>query len=260
VAVATASGHAWASHRTAAALHGLDGFDRGPVEVLAPHGRGRARAGWTVHESRHLRAVDLGQRDGVPCTTVVRTVLDLPAVAHPFRAGQALDHACRLEPGALDLIVRRFVELARRGRPGTALMRALLAERLATDRFTQSGFEAVTLRLVRSVGLPEPVTQHLVRDGSFRVHLDLAWPPIRLGLECDSLAFHSGKRAHEWDRQRRRHLARLGWEIVEVTYDDVTKRPRRTGAELRELHALRTATIRAVSGVRPVGSSAAGRR
>ena len=104
-----------------------------------------------------------------------------------------------------------------------------------------------------SIGLPEPVLQHTVRDGDFVAHLDLAWPTIKWAIECDSLAHHSGKRAHEWDRQRRRRLKQLGWDIVEVTYDDVTKRTDDTGAELRALYndRLQAASARAHRRYRP---------
>jgi hypothetical protein len=239
VAVATASGEAWASHRTAAALWGLDGFAPAIVEVLTHHGRRRHRTAWVAHESRALRGVDLDERGGIPCTALPRTLLDVAAVAHPFRTGQALDDACRRWPGLLELVARRFEELARRGRPGTRLMRAMLEERLGRGRFTQSGFEALALRLVLAAGLPEPVLQHTVRDRDFVCHLDLAWPAVLLGLECDSLAYHSGKRPHEWDRQRRRRLKLLGWDVIEVTYDDVTLRAASTARELRELYERR---------------------
>ena len=44
-------------------------------------------------------------------------------------------------------------------------------------------------------------------------------------MECDSLAYHFGEVAHQGDRTRRRRLTRLGWDIYEYTYQDVTKRP-----------------------------------
>lgn len=247
VMLATASCAAWASHRSAAALWDLDGFAPRQIDVLTLHGRARGRVGWHVHETRRLSGVDLVEVDGIPCTAVPRTILDLAAVAHPFLVGQALDHACRRWPGLLDVIAKRFLELAGRGRKGTSLMRTMLDERLGRGRFTQSGFETSALRLARSVGLPEPVPQHAVRDGDFKAYLDLAWPPLMWGLECDSLAWHSGKRAHEWDRQRRRNLKALGWDLVEVTYDDVTKRRAATGEQLRVLYDRRRASLAALS-------------
>lgn len=246
VRVATASGAAWASHRTAAALWELDGFQPGRVEVVTERGRRRRRSEWTVHESRTLRAVDMTTKSGVPVTSLVRTLLDLPSGAHAHLVGKALDDAARRWPGVVDAVSRRHLELPRRGRRGAKLLTDLLDERLGRGRYTDSHFEEHALRLVRSVGLPEPVLQHPVRDGDFVAHLDLAWPDIRWWLECDSVAWHTGKQPHEWDRQRRRRLKRLAWDGVEVTYDDVTVRRDRTAQELRELfHARREAVLAA---------------
>jgi hypothetical protein len=242
VRTAASSGAGWASHRTAAALWTLDGFDGRLVEVITERGRRRRRSGWTVHESRTLRGADLGEAAMIPTTTVARTILDLPAVAHPFLVGKALDHACRRDPATLDAVVARHLELPMRGRRGARLMGEMLGERLGT-RFTDSDFETATIRLLRSVGVPDPVPQHQVRDGDFVAHIDLAWPDVMWFVECDSLAHHFGKASHEWDRARRRHLKRLGWDGVEVTYDDVTRRARRTGADLRELYELRAAAM-----------------
>jgi hypothetical protein len=244
LSIASGSTNGWASHRAAAGLWTLDGHPPRQVEVLVPHGLWRRRTAWTVHESRAIRGVDLDEVDGIPCTSLVRTVLDLAAVSHPFLVARALDDASRRWPGTLDAIGRRFAELGGRGRRGSRVMREMLDERLGRGRYTDSGFETMTLRLVRSLGLPEPVLQHTVRDGDFVAHLDLAWPSITWAIECDSLAHHSGKAAHEWDRQRRRHLKRLGWDLVEVTYDDVVKRGDLTGRELLALYRAREETIR----------------
>jgi hypothetical protein len=243
VRVAAGSGGAWASHRTSAALRVLDGFGRRQVEVVTPRGRRRKRGAWIVHESRTLRGVDLDMVDGIPTTSLVRTILDLPAVAHPYLVAKALDHACRREPGTLERIAQRHLELPRRGRRGARLMREMLGERLGWPGFGDSDFETAALRVIRSAGMPDPVMQYEVRDGGFVAHLDLAWPDIRWLVECDSLAGHSGKGPHEWDRARRRHLKRLGWDTAEITFDDVTKRAGQTGAELRELYEQRRRAV-----------------
>lgn len=238
VMVATVSSAGWASHRTAAALWALDGFRPGLVEVLTLKGRSRDRR-WRTHETCRLADVDIREVDRIPCTAIPRTILDLAAVAHPRQVEMALDSACRRWPGMVDLVAQRFLELQTSGRRGTPLLRGLLEERLGTGRFTQSGFETMTLRLVRSVGLPEPIPQFKVVDGDFKAYIDLAWPLLMLGLECDSLAWHSGKQAHEGDRRRRRKLKALGWDMIEVTYDDVTKRRAETGEQIRTLYHAR---------------------
>lgn len=248
VRVATGSGAAWASHRTAAALHGLNGFDGRTIEVVTERGRRRKRTAWKVHESRTLRAADLSVASGLPATSIVRTVLDLPAVAPPFLVAKALDDACRRGPDMLGAIVRRHHELPRRGRRGAVLMSAMLSERLG-EPVGDNDFETLAIRLVRSIGLPDPVPQFAVRDGDdFLAYLDLAWPDIRWWVECDGLGSHSGKAAHEWDRMRRRRLKRLGWDGIEITYDDVTRRPDGCARDLRDLYHDRVATQRARHG------------
>ena len=79
------------------------------------------------------------------------------------------------------------------------------------------------------------MTQHRVRDGEFVAYIDIAWPDRMVGMECDSLAYHFGEVAHQGDRTRRRRLTRLGWDMYEYTYQDVTKRPHGVAQELRSV-------------------------
>jgi hypothetical protein len=205
--------------------------------------RSGRRPGYTVHESKDLRGVDLAEVDGIPCTSLVRTLIDLPAVEHRFRAEQALDHACRADPGILLPTRQRFVEVARRGRNGTRTMRALLNERPGTQIQIANKFESRALRIIRRLDLPEPVKQFKITDGDFVAFPDISWPPIKFFIECDSLAFHFGKHSHEWDRRRRRHLKRLGWDGIEWTYDDVSDRADEIGRELLQLYRAREAFV-----------------
>lgn len=224
---------ALASRRTAAALHGLDGYWRDRIEVVTEHGRWR-RKEITVHQTKDLVTSDLDQVDGVPCTSLVRTLVDLPAVSHEFRAGQALDHACRLDRSVLEQVRLRHLEVARRGRNGTVALRAML-ERRCGSGLVGSGFETKALDLIGNAGIPDPVCQFEVRAGDFVAHLDLAWPDRMVGLECDSLAHHFGEHADQRDRTRRRTLTRLGWDIYEYTYEDVVRRGPMVVAELRRV-------------------------
>ncbi len=213
-----------ASHRAATRLHRLDGVDHAPIELLVARGRHRRRRpdGVVLHETKDLRGPDVDERDGIPCTSLVRTLVDLPAVVHEFRAGVALDHAMRLDPAVRDRVAARHVEVARRGRNGTVALRTLLAERGAGE-LVDSGFERRALRLIEDSPLPRPVTQHHVIDGDFECWLDLAWPEHLVAMECDSLAHHQGERAFRWERVRRRRLNRLGWTVLEFTYREVTR-------------------------------------
>ena len=216
---------ALASHRTAAALWGLDGFDvLRRIEVITEHGTWRRRD-VTVHQSKDLVGGDRTERHGIPCTSLVRTLVDLPAVAWETRCGHALDHARREDRTMFDRVLARHLEVARRGRNGTVMLRALLERRGCGDVLTESGFEQKALDALSRAGLPDPVPQFRVRDGDFVAYIDLAWPDEMVALECDSLAYHFGELRHQGDRTRRRRLTLLGWDVYEYTYQDVTKRP-----------------------------------
>jgi hypothetical protein len=213
---------ALASHRAAARLWDLDGFANAPVEVVVErwHRRRRKTEGVVVHETKDLCGGDIDERYGIACTSLVRTLVDLPAVTHEMRAGDALDAACRHDRPLLDRVAGRHAEVARRGRNGTVRLRALLTERGKGDLVVDSGFERRALRLIQASDLPAPVTQHQIRDTDFVCYLDLAWPDRLLGMECDSVEHHLSVRAFHWERERRRRLLRLGWRILEFTYRD----------------------------------------
>ncbi|HMJ77840.1 MAG TPA: type IV toxin-antitoxin system AbiEi family antitoxin domain-containing protein [Iamia sp.] len=213
-----------ASHRAAARLRGTDGFEQAPLEVVVERGRHRrtAERGVVLHESKDLRGVDFDECEGIPCTSLVRTLVDLPAACHEFKAGVALDQAIRRDPRVLERVMQRHIEVARRGRNGTVALRALLAER-SDANLVDSGFERRALRLIAASDLPSPVTQHHVVEGDFQCWLDIAWPQHLVAMECDSLANHQGERAFRWERIRRRHLKALGWTVLEFTYREVTQ-------------------------------------
>ena len=224
----------WASHRTAAALHNLDGHNGSVIEVVVQRWRRSSKHdGYTVHETKDLRGVDLTSRHGIPCTSLVRTLLDLPAVEHPFRAEQALDDACRKDANLLPVVRERFLQVARRGRNGTTVMRGFLNERPGGHIPVGSTFEQLALRAIEAAGIEKPVKQFKVVDGDFTAYLDLSWPRLRFAMECDSLKHHFSKAAQAWDRRRRRRLKRLGWEVTEWTYDEV-----KDGSFVPELRAL----------------------
>ena len=233
VMLATLTTGGLASHRTSAALRGLDGFRPGLIEVTCHRWNRRRRDSLVTHEAKDLVDGDYDVIDGIPCTSLIRTLIDLPAVCSIEHAGQALDDACRRHEWILAATRQRFIEVARRGRNGTQKGRAMLNERLADPILEDSRFEKKALHLIRSAGLPEPVKQFEVTLDEHSAFIDLAWPEHLVGLECDSLAYHFGRKNFQSDRTRRRQLTLRGWRIYEFTYDDITLRPAIVEDELR---------------------------
>jgi very-short-patch-repair endonuclease len=109
----------------------------------------------------------------------------------------------------------------------------MLNERLADPIAEDSRFEKKALKLIREAGLPEPVKQFEVRLDTRSAFIDIAWPAALVGLECDSLAYHFGRRSFQSDRTRRRQLTLRGWRIYEFTFEDITMRQDIVADELR---------------------------
>jgi predicted transcriptional regulator of viral defense system len=81
------------SHCCAAALLGLRGCSRTTIDVTAPGSAGRRRAGIRVHSAASVAAAEVTRVDGIPCTTVARTILDLGATTDERGIERMIDQA-----------------------------------------------------------------------------------------------------------------------------------------------------------------------
>jgi hypothetical protein len=223
VAVLAGDGDAVVSHEAAAALHGLATFRPGPVTVTVPHATARLTQVATVHQSRRLLPEHITTLDGLPVTSVARTFCDLAASYRLGRMALVLDGGLSSSKVSLDGMCATFDDLACRGRKGTRLMRALLAERRPGYVPPSSVLESLFLRLVRRAGLPRPILQFPhpspAMDGRF---VDAAWPERRILIELDSRTWHTRLADFERDRERDVAAQLVAWHPYRFTYDHVT--------------------------------------
>jgi len=90
-------------------------------------------------------------------------------------------------------------------------------------------------RLLRGSDLPPSVAQF--RVGPYR--LDRAWFEQRVGVEADGFQHHGRRLRWKSDRARVAAIEAMGWRLVHVTWDDVTKRPEQTLDRIRmALHTM----------------------
>jgi hypothetical protein len=212
-----------ASHRSAAQLHGLPGGCTDVVEILCPRWRRTRHGGLTVHESRALEAADITFVDGIPCTTVERTLLDLAAVCR-WRSTLELALENALRRGLVTLVSVRAMlrRLGRQGRPGVRRLRDLVEARAPEQRLTDSEMEVLLLAALRRAELPEPVAQYEVWAGRARLgRVDAAYPEARIAIEYDSDEFHTGRAAVRRDRARRQSLIAASWLPIEAGAGDL---------------------------------------
>ena len=197
-----------ASHRAAARLPGSTGSSGHPSSSWSNGARSVGDNPATPCCTRRSTSRPRTSRRSTASrgTSLVRTLVDLPAVAHEFRVGVALDQAMRHDPALLGRVADRH----RGGRRRDATAPSPCGRSWpsgARARLVDSGFERRALRLIHRSPLPTPVTQHHVTDGEVECWLDIAWPARLVAMECDSLRHHMGERAFRWERRRRRLLA-----------------------------------------------------
>jgi len=187
-----------------------------------------------VHRPVVLTRHDLTRRKGFTVTTVERTLCDLGAVMDLDGVRECCDRALRRRLTHPDRLVRRFLQLGGRGRPGSASIRTVLSEVDADVMLLESDLESMLLRLIEAAGLPRPALQHRVEVGGHRYRLDMAYPELHIAIEADGFAVHGGRRAFEDDHERRTALTVAGWQVLEFTWRQVCSRPDWVVRQVRE--------------------------
>jgi very-short-patch-repair endonuclease/predicted transcriptional regulator of viral defense system len=240
-AVLACGGDALLSHRSAAEHWGLLANRPGPVHVTGTTRRGRSRNGLVLH-SRALIQGERAQKDGIPCTSVARTLLDVAEKEGRRELERAIEQAETLR--LFDLEELRQTIVNHRGRRGVASLRACL-DAYDGPSVTASEAEERLLTLLRQVRLPRPeVNQALVLQDGTVYRPDCLWRDARLIVEVDGRDYHARRRSFERDRVRDRRLALAGYETRRFAASEVFRRP---GAVANEIAAfLRLARSRTV--------------
>jgi len=222
------------SHEAAAALQGLATFAPGPVVVMLRHGDHQRTRLSRLRQSTDLRAHHCTVVDGIPVTTVARTLVDLAATVRPGRLRTAVEDALAAKSCSLTELTQCREELSRPGKRGLRQLAAILASLGPAPVPAATALERRLRRVLREGGLPSAVREHELpwtRDTPGRV--DLAFPRQRVIVEADSRRWHTRERDFETDRRRDRQAQMAGWSVYRFTWDDLCHRPEEVVATLR---------------------------
>ena len=229
---------------TAGRLLGLRGMPRNPIQITVPESRRMVLPPWArqVRTSWIDPELDIVERpDGLRVAAPLRMLFGLAGqFSQRFleRAAEDAWHRGLVRP---DDAAVYLAAVRRSGRGGVARFEAWLERVEASRRPSQSGFELDVLDAIREAGLPEPARQHeLALPTGEIVHLDLAWPEIRLGVEPGHSWWHGGDLGQRRDQARDRACDAVGWRIVRFDEQDQRDLP----AVGRELAAIYRARLR----------------
>lgn len=209
-----------ASHRAAARLWRLNGFATARLELSTVGRRRPIDLGFRAHRVDRFILNEIVYVDGIPTTSVRRTLLDLAGLKVKYTSS-ALDQSLRLGMTSLPEMWALYEQEWTRGRRGIAILRGMLVERSDGQAPTHSEMETMMERLIRRGRLAKPRRQWPVTIPTGPIYLDFAYPHRSLDIECDSYAWHMDREAFERDRRRDAELQRLGWTVLRFTWSQL---------------------------------------
>jgi len=221
------------SHRSAAEQWGLLRPKGSRVHVTTIRAHGRRRAGVVGHRARRLLPDDVTVVQGLPCTSIARTLLDLAATAprHELeRAIREADFHRRLDLTAIDSLIARCS-----GHRGVSKLNRALKSHRPHGRY-RSGSEIRFHELWKSADLPElEVAPWVPFEEGGGVEPDFVWRTGGIAIEIDERASHARVAAFEEDRRRDRRVLREGLQTLRFTAREVWQEPERLVRESRSL-------------------------
>lgn len=213
------------SHGSAAELLGLWEKRLPVIHVVPPDWSGRKIDGIRWHRVRLPFPDEIEVRDGIPCTTVSRTIVDMAGESSWAQLRGLVEQAAILRQLDVNEIDR---VLSRSRRLGAPRLRTILTGWRTTAEprpRVRSRLEARLLPLLIEEGLPAPRTNVKLRVEGRRLEVDMLWDEQRLVIETDGEETHGTSAAFQRDRWRDQLLIAAGYRTARVTWAQVRDEP-----------------------------------
>jgi very-short-patch-repair endonuclease len=224
------------SHGTAAWLLGLRDWRPKEIDVIAPVEAGRKIAGIRRRFVPPAVGGEVWRRNGVPVTSPARTIVDCAGILDAREVSGLIEQAA--VEGMLDIVaIDRILDGPRR-RGTKKLLRALAPwRRYRRGIKIRSRMEAKLLPLLTEAALPIPQTNAKLRLAGKVYEVDFLWREQKLVVETDGGRFHDNPAAGGRDSDRNHALARAGYHLPRLGWEDLRDRPDSTMREIARLLA-----------------------
>ena len=220
------------SHGTAAAILGLWEVWPAEIEVIAPVEAGRKIRGIRRRFVPPPLAEQITLKSGIPCTTPSRTIVDVAGLVGPKLLADTVEQAAVLRVLSVPEIDGILLESRRRGEK--KLNRVLEPWRRYSPRVrVRSRMEAKMLPLLTHHSLPIPECNEKLKIGRETFEVDFLWREQRVVVETDGGRYHDNPVAQARDGHRNRVLARAGYRVPRIGWEELRDEPDRTIAEIR---------------------------
>lgn len=220
------------SHQSAATLWRIGAFVGERHHVSAPRSRRYSHRGVRVHRPLELPDSDVTIVDGVPVTSVSRTLVDLAGAMRPAALVRVVHEA--QVAGVLDQEDLVATIDAAPGRRGVGRLRAFAAGDMAP---TKNEFERRFREFLTRARLPPGETNQLLELDGRIVEADVVWHKQKVIVELDGYAVHGTRRNFETDRARDIDAAAAGYRTLRVTWRKLRDEPTSLVSSLRRVLA-----------------------
>jgi hypothetical protein len=223
------------SHGSAAELLGLWDKRVAAVDVIAPRRAGRKIPGIRWHNVLRPTPGEIELCDGIPCTTVSRTLVDMAGRTGFTSLSRLVEQAAiqrRLDVPDVDRV------LARGRRRGAPSLRAILDLWRSDDERKprlRSPLEARLLPALIAAGIPRPECNVKLQAEGRWIEVDLLWRDQRLAIEADGEETHGTRSAFQNDRRRDQRLLAAGYRVARVTWRQAEDEPAAVAARIKRM-------------------------
>jgi very-short-patch-repair endonuclease len=221
------------SHRSAADKLGLRSTHRSRIDIVSTRRPGRRRASIDAHTSRTLLPRDIETVNGIPCTSVARTLLDLAAVLPRRAVERSIDEAEILQ--LLDAKPIQDILERTHGHKGNAPLRSILDDHFPGSTPTRNDLEEAFLAICDKARLPRPEVNAWIPLEPIGYKADFLWRQHDLIAETDGRDTHTTRHAFEHDRRRDQRLMLAGYRVVRFPRRQVFEDPVSVQATLHGL-------------------------
>ena len=164
-----------------------------------------------VHRSRDLRPASISERNGIPTTNPLRSLVDLAATAEPAILDDAIDLALARRLVSVESLLAEAGRRKHQGRRGPTQLIAHLERRRFVGAPAPSVLESRALRLLADAGITVLRCETEADHGRYRLDIELEHDVF---LEFDGYAYHWSPEQKRKDDARRNRLRLLGYEIL----------------------------------------------
>jgi hypothetical protein len=202
-----------ASHLAAAALWGAEQVKGGRLEITTFDNRDHRLPGVITHRSRLDPANATTAHHNVPIVVPALTVVQVAATCHPALV-KGIAH---------DLVKRHWTDFPAIlawidivGDRGRRDLRDLCLRAINVGGHDDSPPARRLAESLRRAGVPKFELDYQVQTPDGVLRIDIAWPPIRVGLEYNGARDHETPLAQHDDARRRCRLAAMGWLMLDA--------------------------------------------